>query len=416
MKRRHIILGFIVVNLFLVAGVIYQSELISISVSTLPELRVRTNLVFVVTNQVKPNESATETSGTARFHWSQLETNDYARLVENLGEIGCPRATIRDIVLARVMDDYADRIWEVQKPMQDRFWEFVAGGVRWNDYPVGDAVESEVNALEKTRRETLAALEKILAEPPKPFEMPNAPAWSFLPEDKRRTVIAAYATAEAERARFEKALKAEDADEKAIRAEVKRSVELRDLKVRSTLTPEEWTQVQARLNPSARWAHNLPGVALSAEENQAVALAKIETNRELPLPPQKDPKRSDVEKMRADATRQKMAEILGADKMREVERAGDGTYQQLRKIIRRHSKPMEVANQAYEVKRIVEQQVRSIVSNPIYSAESKAAAYRALREETERELRRVIGVEVWPTFVRYGGDWWKQPGVVEGGR
>ena len=36
------------------------------------------------------------------FTWSQIETNDYRAYIANLRSIGCPDATIRDIIVADV--------------------------------------------------------------------------------------------------------------------------------------------------------------------------------------------------------------------------------------------------------------------------------------------------------------------------
>src|SRR5262245_47286113 len=44
---------------------------------------------------------------TNRFHWSQVESADYRQYIENLRGVGCPEATIRDIILTDIMRLYA---------------------------------------------------------------------------------------------------------------------------------------------------------------------------------------------------------------------------------------------------------------------------------------------------------------------
>ena len=43
------------------------------------------------------------------FTWEQVESDDYVTYIENLRKIGCPPATIRDIIVADVNGLYAHR-------------------------------------------------------------------------------------------------------------------------------------------------------------------------------------------------------------------------------------------------------------------------------------------------------------------
>jgi hypothetical protein len=49
------------------------------------------------------------------FHWSQLESADYRRYIANLRRIGCPEATIRDIITADAHSLYERRRQEILK-------------------------------------------------------------------------------------------------------------------------------------------------------------------------------------------------------------------------------------------------------------------------------------------------------------
>jgi hypothetical protein len=60
--------------------------------------------------------------------WSQIESPDYFVYIANLRALGCPKETIRDMILADVDDTFSSRRHElVQQPVQ-RFWELAVNG------------------------------------------------------------------------------------------------------------------------------------------------------------------------------------------------------------------------------------------------------------------------------------------------
>lgn len=86
-------------NLVLLGGLVYsvlhQSKTeIAITRTIIAETALSAK---VATNS--PSALAAQTEWTQPFHWSRLEsTNDYRRYVANLRAIGCPEATVQDIV------------------------------------------------------------------------------------------------------------------------------------------------------------------------------------------------------------------------------------------------------------------------------------------------------------------------------
>jgi hypothetical protein len=51
--------------------------------------------------------NAAVTNNWPKFDWRRVESEDYESYVKNLRDIGCPAATIRDIVTADVLQAYA---------------------------------------------------------------------------------------------------------------------------------------------------------------------------------------------------------------------------------------------------------------------------------------------------------------------
>jgi hypothetical protein len=61
---------------------------------------------------------------TNAFTWSQLESTDYRQYIANLRAVGCPKSTIKDIILTDVMRLYAQRRGQYYRNGRDfKFWE-----------------------------------------------------------------------------------------------------------------------------------------------------------------------------------------------------------------------------------------------------------------------------------------------------
>jgi hypothetical protein len=86
------------------------------------------------------------------FVWSQIESDDYATFITNLRQIGCPEATIRDIIVADVSQLYARR----------RAAEVVTSPQQWwrsdPDPSISRAALAQAKALEDERHAWLTKL------------------------------------------------------------------------------------------------------------------------------------------------------------------------------------------------------------------------------------------------------------------
>src|SRR4029078_4829838 len=77
----------------------------------------------------KPNGASGVTGSaivykTNQFRWNQIESADYREYIKNLRSVGCPEATIRDIIITDIMRLYAARrgqFYHNGKPF--KFWE-----------------------------------------------------------------------------------------------------------------------------------------------------------------------------------------------------------------------------------------------------------------------------------------------------
>jgi hypothetical protein len=84
--------------------------------------------------------------------WGQIESTNLAAYIANLQALGCPKATIRDIIVASVNTSYARRrVTEVVTPDQ-QWWKTEA------DPAVARAASAQLRAMETERRAKLTAL------------------------------------------------------------------------------------------------------------------------------------------------------------------------------------------------------------------------------------------------------------------
>ena len=90
------------------------------------------------------------------FHWSQLESEDYRVYAANLRALGCPEATVRDIIIADVNELYSRRVNELVAPVQSRFWELMANQEQFQK--VVDEKGKELATLNMERKTLLQEL------------------------------------------------------------------------------------------------------------------------------------------------------------------------------------------------------------------------------------------------------------------
>ena len=103
-----------------------------------------------------PHSSPSPIVVDAPFRWPQLESPDYRLYVRNLRGVGCPEATIRDIIIADVNEVFCQRVKELVETVQNRFWEMLADRNEFEK--MVDDKHKELDDLEKERDNILKEL------------------------------------------------------------------------------------------------------------------------------------------------------------------------------------------------------------------------------------------------------------------
>lgn len=128
----------------------------------------------VSVEQARAGEVQPHAITTAPFHWSQIESTNYHTYLGNLRAIGCPEATIRDIITADVHALYRQRRMEARGVEHGEYWRSsFAGSTRVMGGP--DASDAEEQAV----LETLLGAQPEAAEAASQTSLAGEPAASL---------------------------------------------------------------------------------------------------------------------------------------------------------------------------------------------------------------------------------------------
>lgn len=86
------------------------------------------------------------------FNWSEIESDDYPAFVANLRRIGCPELTVRDIIIADVNQNYAQRRAQEVVSAESQWWKSEP------DLDATQAAVEKIIALDKEKEELLTKL------------------------------------------------------------------------------------------------------------------------------------------------------------------------------------------------------------------------------------------------------------------
>jgi hypothetical protein len=396
MSLRPFILISLLANVALAIAALIQPARTARLESIVHRPGVVTHRVIVFDRSQGSKRNAKPQEVPASFHWSQLESADYRTYIANLRAIGCPKATIRELIEAEVNEQFTHRRTEIAARVQAHlFWEgFLHEPSReWTDANLEKPMEdlkTDRNAVLKDLFGGEADLETTLL-----FE-PDANLRrlvGYLPESKQLQVL-----------NLEEKYKRLDYELRQRSGGNVPAGEVRELQTqklaeqRALLSPEEMKEFQLRSSGHAHWAANLDGFDATEAELIAVAKARLRVE-ELSV---KGPARlQQIEEQTRSA--------LGDDRYAEFQRAQNRDFQLARQVIERFSLPAETAVKVYELRQAAEQQAASLMRMDL-SGETRLAAAAAIQAETERSLRGTLGGNAYSLYEKSSGGWLKALG------
>lgn len=411
MNLRGFILGTVAANLALVALLLWQVAQVPAPAAR-GGLSVTTNVVNEVVHEPSLRPAVVSVPGSPPFRWDQLESTNHLRFLTNLLAIGCPPETARDILDARIADDFRARLRELTRPLQARFWEVAAEGEI--DHLVKNTpVEKEIETLKEERRHVQKDLQAAIP----PVEKSGPPGRNelvgHLSEDKQ----AQLKTLKDGQAKEREALKLEVAkippSERS--AKEKELIQRQQAERRALFSDTEWAEAELRGSSQARQVRESRGHNATPDELRALARTLGEFDAEHPRPTPRDPRRPaddpDYKPKLEEREAQRKAFLtarLGEAGFAAFERGSDPRFHTLQKLARRLELAPASAAQWLELQTAAQDQIRQMSQNADLAASARGLAIAAIRAETERTLKAAVGARGWGAYQRHAGDWLKQ--------
>ncbi|NBR87368.1 MAG: hypothetical protein EBS84_17955 [Proteobacteria bacterium] len=415
MNLRAFILGTVAANLALVGLLLWQAAR-SPSPVALAGVSVTTNVVAEVVSATPAPLPVVTVPGSPPFHWSQIETTNPLAFATNLLAIGCPKETVRDILEARVADEFRTRRRELLRPFHARFWDALADE-RLKDLFESPPTEKAVNELKAEEKRLLAELEVVLGKEAPPVQSVQPGYNQHLSLETRTQLNALGYRMQEERAALKLKLETSKATT-AERAEQETALAKRHQAERRALfSDEEWAEDQVRRSPQVGKVRELRGFSATPEGLRSLALAMRDFDAAHPAPTPRDPKRPNDDEdyrskmeMREAQRKAMLTERLGEAGYAAFARGSDPRFRTLLVLSRRLDLSPAAAVQWLELQTAAQTQAQQARQNPDLTDEARVVALLAIRVETERALQAAVGARGWGAYQRHAGDWLKQLG------
>jgi len=340
---------------------------------------------------------------TNQFQWSQIESTDYREYIANLRAIGCPEATVRDIIITDVMRVYAARRGQFyQNGRAFKYWE--TDEKRKLKQTQLEEREAQLAQIDK---ELPAVLRELLGinyerEVNKYFVDADEDdrRLAFLSDDKRARVLALRDQFEGRREQI--LWQAPDGKITPGQLEQLRQIDReQQAALAGALTPEEQYEFDLTSSPTAdRMRRELIGFnpteaefreIFSREQALDAAYAYEDTNDETV----RAARAADEQKMRED-----IEAALGPDRAAQFEQAQNPDFQSLTLLAERYDLPPEVSQTVLQMRQLAEESRRQLLDNQNLPADRLAAALNAIQAEAERSTRETLGDQAYAEYSR----------------
>jgi hypothetical protein len=389
-------------NLVLAAAFVFTSR--SRPVASPAPLDPQTSTQFLqVTGAVRTNVVVRRQF----FSWAELESSDYPTYIANLRRIGCPEATIRDIIVADVNDLYARKI-AAEVVTSDQQW--------WRSNPDPEVERAAVEKLQQldTERRTLLTsllgpdwdrsltnlLVKASTDAPPPGIVLTGPILGALPEETKQAIqgISARATRRVQDYldRMQAAGKQPDPAELA-RIRQQTRDELANL-----LTPTQLEEYLLRYSQnSTQLREQFRGFAMQPEEFRNVFRALDPFEQKLALlnsaaDPASLQQRAELEQQREKALR----DALGPARYQAYQITIDPAFQQARNAAQLAGASPEAAMGLYQINKAVEEERARISIDPTLSTADRIEQLQRAATEQEKALLSLFGEDGYQRYRR----------------
>jgi predicted CopG family antitoxin len=372
-----------------------------------PERKLTVTTKRLVRN-LPPPPAAVATTNPPPFHWSALESPDYAVYAANLRVVGCPERTLRDILLPDIEKLYDERERQLEDSPEDRFWETA---------DVRDARQRERDAkLRALELEKRALIRQLLGAD-----------WNFAALKELRSEGFASAilelllgftdTAKSDHLftthqMFEDDVQAHQTATEGITLDedVPKLQALRDrfeAELARVLAPTEVEELRLRLAAFEGMDHfsRRNGISVTGAELREIAKLRADTHDMLAKALNIDDELY-PEELRAKgeaAFAELLRRFLGTERFADAERAKDQLFRELFQSTDKQGVSKAALVQAYEARRVAESQALEIRADQQLTTEERTLLLAALRAQTTQTLARSLGPVGFGAYLKQHG-------------
>ena len=344
---------------------------------------------------------------TNQFNWREVESSDYREYIANLRGVGCPEATIKDIILTDILRLYAAQRGQFYHNGREfKFWE--------------TDEKRKLNAKQLEQREKqLAVIDKEIPpvlrellginyerEMNKYFVDSNEDErrLNFLPEEKRNQLLALRdkieglqehileaANGNLSAADLEALQKIEE-QRKAELGELLSGSELAEFELRMSGTADQLRADLIGFNPSESEFREIFELQRAVKEKFAYANANDEAVQKEKVAAQKE-----VEEV--------IKRQLGDARYADYEKAQNPDYRNACVFTEVYELPTSTAQALFEIKQIAETERQNLLANSALQEGDRLEALKAIQAETEKTLRATLGAKIFANYTQGTGKW-----------
>ena len=335
------------------------------------------------------------------FTWEEIESADYSSYIANLRAIGCPEATIRDIIVADVNQLFARRRATQVVTAEQQWWRSEP------DPDVTQAASEKLKSLEDERRTLLTTLlgpqweSSYYPYPAHPNSPPlDGPILGALPPEVKQELRDIESRAGERRQAYLDAMQKEGRQPDP--AELARMRQQTRGELADALNPEQMEEYLLRYsNHAAALRAELHGLTSTPEGFRHLFRLTDPIDQEIQLlAGDNDPaglkRRQELEQQRDQA----LQHALGPDDYKKYKLLQDPIYRDAQTVAQQSGAPPEKILPLYEINRATDQEQQNIHNDLTLTGEQKAQKLEAIQTTQQIALRKLLGEEIFQRYLQ----------------
>ncbi len=354
---------------------------------------------------VKVVEQTVTNTLVKRFTWESVESPDYKEYIANLRSVGCPDETIRDIIIADVNKLYDAKKKQIRST--GKKFEFWKGGNPMAMLTGDSETSQKIRELEEEKNGVLRALgiEPDYKMAAAQLINPLDNILDFLPDDKKGAIVKLLTDMQT------KITKSMEGGGQPDPVEIAKAQKDMEAAVKQLLTPEEALDFDLRMSMTANMMR-MQVAGWDPGQEEFLDVFKLRKAFDDEFSPMTRANESEDERKRREAAEKQLKEqikqSLGPERYQDYELSQDWQFQQTLQNLKRADLGVTEAKMVMDMKKLAEEQAKTLRSDKNLSNEDRTAALAAIQTETEASLKRALGDKGWEQYNRgYNASWLK---------